>query len=303
MKIDNLFDQKGIVGKSFNLHEKCMRYAHLKQEGPLFHVIDLQELPLTSMEKVFVQMGLQKFGIDAKTPLATNIDDKKMIVKKLFAPPVGKDELLEALRFQFMEETQNNQNTVEIRFEKLVEENEEGMQSYLVYGLAPDQIEEMRTRFREWELQVIAAEPLAVTLASMMELLELDSEKLRGVFYKEGKKTLFVGLKGTQLMTCKSFGGPVVEGEEIQNDWMIEFQQAIDEFLLQEKVSVLEEAVLLGDWSSEEKEKILVTLGIPCRELKDLELPQFIFANPELKEKFVNFLPEIGLALFPKAVT
>lgn len=303
MKIDNLFDQKGIIGKGFNLHEKCIRYAHLKQEGEIYHVIDLQELPMNNAEKVFVQMALQKLGVDGKTPLAMNINDQKLVMKKLFVPPVGKDELLEALRFQFMEETQSNLPSVEIRFEKLIEENDEGMQAYLVYGLPPDEIDASKKQNEEFGLQVIAAEPLAVTLASMLEILEFDNEKIRAIFYKEGKKTLFAGMRGTQLTTSKSFGGPAPEGDVVQNDWMIEFQQAIDEFLVLEKVSILEEAILVGEWPAEEKEKILMTLGIPCRDLNSLELTQFIFASPELKEKFVTFLPEVGLALFPKAIT
>lgn len=302
MKIDALFEQKGIVGKSLNLHEKCMRFAHVKQEGPVIHVLDLQELPLNKMDKVFVQMALQKFGVDAKTPLAINIDDRKIVAKKLFAPPIAKDELLEALRFQFLEESQGSQPNAEIRFEKLPEENEEGMQAYLVYGLAPEEVEQERAKCQEWGIHVVAAEPLATTLAAMADTLEMDAEKIRGIFYKEGMKHLFVGMKGTQLLGFKRLGASVPEGEEAP-DWMIDFQQAIDEFLLQEKVSVLEEAVLVGDWAPEEKEKILMTLGIPCKGIGEFELGQYVFANPELKERFESFIPEIGLALFPKAIT
>lgn len=301
MKLDTLFEQKGIVEKAFNLYEKCLKFAHVKQEGSLFHILDLKEIPLNNSEKVFLQMALQKLGIDSKTPLVTNIEDQKMVVRKLFIPPISENEVLEALRFQFMEETQSNQE-MEIRFEKIPEENEEGMQSFIVYGLIREQVEEARKHYKELDLNIIAAEPLFTTLASMAELTESASEKIRGIFYKEGKKTLFVGLKGTQLQASKSFGNRQSE-EEVQADWMTEFQQAIDEFLLQEKVSVLEEALLAGTWAPEEKEKILMTLGIPCRHLGEGELSQFVFVSPDLKEKFMQFIPEISLAIFPKAIT
>ncbi len=301
MKIDTLFEQKGIVEKSFNLYEKSIKFAHVKQEGSLFQILDLKEIPLNNSEKVFLQMAFQKLGIDSKTPIVTNIEDQKILVKKIFIPPMGEGEVLEALRFQFIEETQSTQE-MEVRFEKIPEENEDGMQGFIVYGLTQEQVGESRKNYKEWGLNIVAAEPLATSLAAMTELFEESSDKIRGILYKEGKKSIFVGLKGTQLQASKSLGNRQTE-EEAPTDWVIEFQQAIDEFLLQEKVSVMEEVLLAGTWSPEEKEKILMTLGIPCRFLGEGDLSQFVFLTPDLKEKFRQFIPEISLAIFPKAIT
>ena len=250
-------------------------------------------------------MNLKKLGLDGKDPVATNLDDKNLIVKKIFSPPIAKNELLESLRFQFMEETQNTQQTVEIRYDKLIEENEEGMQGFLVYGLPSEQLESIQKKYLELGLKVVAAEPLATSLASLVEMIFPEVEKLRGIFYKEDTKTLFVGMKGNELLFIKSFGNAnaEAEAEDVRGDWMIEFQQAVDEFLLQEKMSMLEEGVILGSWSEEEKNKILMTLGIPCKEMLNQDLPQFDFASPELKNKFSKFMPEISLAIFPKANT
>lgn len=250
-------------------------------------------------------MNLKKLGLDGKDPVATNLDDKDLIVKKIFSPPISKNELLESLRFQFMEETQNTQQSLEIRYDKLSEENEEGMQGFLVYGLSNEQLDSIQKKYVELGLKVVAAEPLATSLASLVEMIFPEVEKLRGIFYKEGSKTLFVGMKGNELRFTKNFGNSNVEAEveEVRGDWMIEFQQAVDEFLLQEKMSMLEEGVILGSWSEEEKNKILMTLGIPCKEMLNQDLPQFDFASPELKNKFSMFMPEISLAIFPKANT
>jgi len=301
MNFESLFDQKGIVGKGFNFYEKCIRFAHVKQEGELFHVLDLQELPLANPDKVFMQMTLKKLGIDQKDLLATSLDDKNLIMRKLFSPPIAKNELLESLRFQFLEETQNNQQNVEIRYDKLLEENEDGLQAFMVYGLGHEQVENLRDFYAGLGLRVVAAEPLASSLASMLELINPAPEKTRGMFYKEGGRILFAGIRGDQMLACKSFGGVHSDGEEVRGDWMIEFQQAIDEFLVQEKLSMLDEAVLVGHWGDEDKQKILMTLGISCKQLNEVEIPQFVFAIPELKSKFLEFLPEISLALFPKA--
>lgn len=301
MNLDKLFEQKGIVEKSLNFYEQCARFAHVKQEGTLFRVMDLKEVKLNPSETASLDLSLQKLGIDSKTPLVTNMNDQKMVMRKLMMPPIEDGEILEALRFQFLEEIQSNQE-MEIRFEKLAEENEEGMIGFIVYGLAKEQVDHFRKKWMDLKLNIIAAEPIATTLAAMTQILEDGSDKIRGVFYKEGAKMTFVGLKGIQILAQKCIGSRQ-EDQEVQVDWMIEFQQAIDEFLLQEKVSVMEEVLLVGSWSPEDKEKVLMTLGLPCRLLGEGELPQFVFDKPELKEKFLNFIPEIALATFPKAVT
>ncbi len=303
MNVDHLFEQKGIVGNGLSLNEKNMRLARLRQEGPLFKVIQLKEVLLPSPDKKAIQQALFSFALDKKVPLAVNVKEEALCAKKLFIPPMGKSELAEALRWQLMEETQNSQKTFEIRFEQLPGENEEGLQEFMVYGLEQLQIEGLRNHYTELELNVVAAEPLAVTLSSLLEILEPDSLKMRGIFYKDEKKALFAGVKAKQLYFWKSIFGAPGENSEPRGDFMIDFQQAADEFLLQEKLTMLEEGILAGEWQEEEKEKISASFGITFSRMEDKESPLLIFEKEEMKKDFSRFIPEIGLALFPKGLT
>lgn len=305
MNFEQLFEQKGIVGSGLSFLEKSVRFASVKQEGALFRVLDLKEVSCPDKSQIGMIQALRPLELEVKTALAANYEDKNLVVKKMLIPPVGKNEIIEAIKFQMMDDSSGsaeNQEGFDVRYEKLGEQNEEGMDSYLVYGSSAAQIDSARNFYSDLDLNVLAVEPVAVTLASMVDFLEPDPSKVRGIFYKEEKKFVFAGMKGSQLHFSKTLASPHPE-DEGHADWMVEFQQAVDEFLMQEKISQLDQALLAGTWEAEEKEKISANLGVTCSFLGEKTNSLLVFENEEIKKKWNQFLLPIALAMFPKDLT
>ncbi len=295
MDLDRLFEEKGIVGNGLTLGNAHLKWAQVKLNKQSLQVVRLEEVPWTP------EAPKPSFPFDKKTPFATSIGEKGLCIKKIFSPIMPKPELAQTFKWQVLEEMQESSSELEVRFEKLNEENEEGLSAFMICALPPRYIEEARNKYAKHPFKIVALEPIGNSLSGLMKILDPESSKIRGIFYKGEKSAVFLGMKGAELYFCKSIPLFFEDTGEARTDWIMDFQQANDEFFVQEKINSLEEGLVIGEWNEEEYTS-LAAMGLNLKNIEEMESPYLIFENPELKKRFSSFVLEIALALFPKAL-
>jgi len=293
MDLDRLFEEKGIVGNGLTVANTHLRWAQVKLNKQSLQVMRLEEVPWQADAK-------PSFPFDKKTSFASSIEEKGLCIKKVFSPIMPKPELAQTFKWQVLEEMQDGTTEVEVRFEKLNEENEEGLSAFMICALGSRYIEEAKNKLTQLPVKIVALEPIGNSLSGLIKILDPESAKIRGIFYKGEKAAVFLGMKGPDLYFSKSISLLLEDGSP-KADWMMDLQQANDEFLLQEKINSLEEGLILGHWTEEEYAN-LAAMGLNLKEIEEMESPYLIFDKPELKKQFSHFVLEIALALFPKAL-
>ncbi|GEM_PF-3502105 len=298
----NFFKTKNFVGRGLSIEPERLRLATTILKEDKIHIVSLEEVPLSSPEITDVSQALPFFKIPPHSKIAINLWDESLKIKKVKIPKMPKKDIAEALRYQLIEDSENTNSPLEIRYTPFHKPNvHTDSLEFMVYGISKEFIAERKKWYQDLGLNVVVAEPPAVSLAAWEVALNPDSPKIRGIFLLQNKRIEFIGLQENHLLYWKYFKPDAsLSLEAALSELSIQFQQAIDDFLLYYQFHRMDEAVFAGDWDIPTRNILETSLGIPCKRMGENNFSRLCFSEEAQKEKISSFAVTLGLSIYPE---